>query len=318
MFPCQRFETFICPQVPYLGSSYFKCPKLEYCGCNKKLSTISAQRYVLTLFFLVSISPVNQTRTTRLFQAYNCVSLIVVMAFLIGSSNVYRNFDRAVTAGCFSGREFTLIRCTKKALFDSSITALTSATLVVTSVLENFICDVCTGVPDDEVPLFAHQQITAHLEALSGLVQRLPEVSVIVCPPMFRSTPTWFGSYLPDFHNFMNTELSRLGSDHIGICSPFVVVPSLLEPDGVHLTPGGGDRFLKHLDSQLTSMLVEPPEDIDMDQTSDGDRLTQILAVVNHSAARLDSISTLGATLTSLKAATSGTIYNHNCLCAVS
>jgi hypothetical protein len=126
---------------------------------------------------------------------------------------------------------------------------------------------------------------------------------------MYRSTPAWFGSYLPDFHAFLNSEVARIGSPLIGVMSPFMAVPSLLEPDGIHLSPAGGDRFLAHLGSELTTMLVEatevPDEAVPMESDaveSDAadDRLSQILNVVNRSATRLDALSTLGESVSSL------------------
>jgi hypothetical protein len=165
---------------------------------------------------------------------------------------VYRHFDRSVASGCFSG--FRLIRCTKKDVFDAHLVTISSAKTIVTSVLENFITEICSGVPDEEVQLFAHQQITAHVEALSALTSRLPEVSVTICPPMFRSTPSWYASYLPDFLGFLASEISRVGTGRLVLCPPFIVVPSLLESDGIHLIPQGGDRFLAHVDSHLKSL----------------------------------------------------------------
>jgi hypothetical protein len=230
-------------------------------------------------------------------------------SLLYGSSNVYRNFDRAVTSGLFSGRGFQLVRCTKKTTFDSHLATLSSATLVFTSVLENFISDGCSGVPDDEVLLFGRQQITAHVESLFALVSRLPGVNAIVCPPMFRSVPVWFASYLPDFHQFLQAEVTRVGSSRIGVCNPFVVVPSLLEADGVHLSPAGGDRFMSHINAELQTMLVEA-RDVPAANTlpmpdAPEDRLSQILNVVNSSASRLDSIEALGSTVSSLVKSTS-------------
>jgi len=115
------------------------------------------------MIFLPSISPIEQLKTSRVFRhIYNRIDF-VMSNLLIGSSNVYRNYDRAVESGCFSGRNFTVVRCTKKAVFDSTLTTLTSAGLVVTSVLENFIAEACTSIPDDRIPFFARQQITAHV-----------------------------------------------------------------------------------------------------------------------------------------------------------
>ena len=227
---------------------------------------------------------------------------------LFGSSNVYRNFERAVNSGCFSGRDFELVKCTQKAAFDSHLATLNTSGLIVSSVLENFITDVCKGVPDDEIQLFAHQQVTAHVDGLAGLISRLPGVSVVICPPMYRSSPAWYGSYLPDLLGFLAAEVSRVGSSQLGLCSPFIVVPSILESDGVHLTPAGGDRFLAHIDAELQAMLVNSLEETSpMDNipaTSDlstgSDQLSQILNAVNRNSTQLDSISAVGETVTRL------------------
>ncbi len=177
--------------------------------------------------------------------------------FLFGSSNVYRNFAKALETGLFAGRNLQLVRCTKKAVLDSHLATLTSAKLVVTSVLENFITEVCTGVPDGGVQLFAHQQIKAHVDTLHELVLRLPDVNVVICPLMYRTTPDWFGAYLPDFLGFLASEVSRTGTNRLSLCQPFVVLPSLLEPDGVHLMPAGGEKFLAYLDNQLEQLELE-------------------------------------------------------------
>jgi hypothetical protein len=226
-----------------------------------------------------------------------------------GSSNVYRNFERALSSGLFSSRNLQLVKCTKKAVFDSHLATLTAPDLVISSVLENFINDACTGVSDDAVCLFAHQQLTAHVESLHDFVTRSPRTNVVICSPMFRSVPAWFGPYLSDFHTFLNTEISRLGSSRIGVCPPFVVSPSLLEPDGIHLSPAGGDRFLAHVDAQLSSMLIEVPPTSDAAETVsvavDGDRLSQILDVVNRNSAQLSNISAVRNDVASLSRATS-------------
>ena len=223
--------------------------------------------------------------------------------FFYGSSNVYRSFTRAVSSGCFTGRDLQLDQCTKKAVLDAHLATLTSGNLIVTSVLENFITEVCCGIPDDEIQLFAHQQITAHVDTLLSLVNRLPAVNVIICPPIFRSDPSWFGSYLPDLQGFLAAEVARAGSSRMGVSAPFIVVPSILESDGVHLTPAGADRFLSHIDGQLQLMLVDA---VDLpDEAVGGDRLSQILDVVSRNTTQLDSISALGATVSTLRRTTS-------------
>jgi len=193
-------------------------------------------------------------------------------SYLFGSSNVYRSFSRAVEAGRFSGLDLQLIRCTKKTVFDSHIETLSSnSKLVVTSILANFIVDVCTGIPDDEVQLFAHQQVTAHVETLLGLVSRDPLVNVIIVPPLYRSTPAWFGPYLPDILGFLAAEVGRIGAGRISICAPVVVVPSIIEEDGIHLNPAGGDRFLAHIDASLQLLIArlnDPTDEMEVESVS--------------------------------------------------
>lgn len=150
---------------------------------------------------------------------------------------------------------------------------------------------------DDEVPLFAHQQLTAHVESLFAIVSRLPTVTVVICPPIYRSNPAWFGPYMADFHSFLHAEVARIGSNRIGVCPPFVVVPSMLETDGVHLNAAGADRFLKHVDDQLKTMLVEASIPV---AGSSNDQLSQILDVVSRNTTQLDSIGALGEAITTL------------------
>ncbi len=106
---------------------------------------------------------------------------------IYGSSNVYRHYSKAVF-----GLELELVRCTKKSLFDvhfTSIGVLPANSLIVTSVLSNFIVDACQGLDEPEVPLFANQQITAHIETLASLLRGSSNSHVYVVPPLRRTTP---------------------------------------------------------------------------------------------------------------------------------
>ena len=115
-----------------------------------------------------------------------------------GSSNVYRNYTRALGLGLFSGRDLELVNCTRKTVLDARLALINSPGLIVVSVLENFVVSVCSDVSEEEVQLFARQQVTAHVEELYNVTVRVPGVNVVISPPMFHSDPSWFGSYLPD------------------------------------------------------------------------------------------------------------------------
>ncbi len=108
---------------------------------------------------------------------------------LYGSSNVYRNFSRSSLSQDLG---LTLIECTRKTVFDAHTAALGSlgsGSLLVSSVLENFVCDVCRDLGPDEVSLFANQQISAHIEALASLLRNSPESRIAVSPLLHRTKP---------------------------------------------------------------------------------------------------------------------------------
>lgn len=217
-----------------------------------------------------------------------------------GSSNVYRNYSRALGLGLFAGRDLELVNCTKKTVLDARLVTVNAPCLIVVSVLENFVVSVCSDVSEEEVQLFARQQVTAHVEELHNVAVRVPGVNIVISPPMFRSDPAWFGSYLPDLQSFLAEEVARVGSGNLALCSPFVVVPSLLEDDGVHLTPQGGDRFMSHLDAQLNALLVEVPSVFPPAE----DRLDQILNAVNRNSSQLETFRTIGDTVIGLTRST--------------
>ena len=225
--------------------------------------------------------------------------------FLFGSSNVYRNYSRALSLGLFAGRDLQLVKCTKKIVLDAHLATLTSAGLIVLSVLENFITEVCADVTDEEVNLFARQQVTALVDKLYSVTQRIQGVNIVIMPPMFRSNPPWFGSYLPDLSSFLVSEVARVGTNQIAVCTPFVVVPSMLEADGVHLSAAGGERFLTHLDGELRTLLIEVeslPQQ--QGQQQPHDRLDQILDVVSRNSSQLESFRAINETVIDLSRST--------------
>jgi hypothetical protein len=108
---------------------------------------------------------------------------------IYGSSNVYRHYDRVKSS---FGLDLELVRCTKKTVFDShtsAISLLSSGSIIVTSVLANFIVDACRGLDATKVPLFADQQLTAHVETLASLLRGSVGAQVVIVPPLRRKVP---------------------------------------------------------------------------------------------------------------------------------
>jgi hypothetical protein len=106
-----------------------------------------------------------------------------------GSSNVYRFYPPLRDA---LGLNLDLVQCTKKTVFDShlsSLGTLPSGSVIVSSVLPNFIVDACLGLDDTKVSFFAGQQITAHVESLSRLLSNSDGSHVFLVPPILRIVP---------------------------------------------------------------------------------------------------------------------------------
>jgi hypothetical protein len=209
---------------------------------------------------------------------------------LYGSSNVYRHYKSGLEQGLFGTHPLQLVQCTKKTMFDAHVSSLTSLDLMVTSVLENFIVDACDGVPDTEVPHFANQQITAHIESIVAASLAFPLANFIVVPPFYRSAPGWFGPHLPGMLTHLTAEVTRVQSAHLACVTPFIVLPTMLDKDGVHLTVPAGDQFLRHLDAEISGLLtpVIPPEEVEAVADLTLERLS---AIVTHNSSRIGELS---------------------------
>jgi len=106
-----------------------------------------------------------------------------------GSSTVYRFYPSCREA---VGIDLDLIQCTRKTVFDSHLSTLGSlapGSVLITSVLSNFITEACQGLSDGGITLFANQQITAHVEALYNLLSGGEGSHVFVVPPLLRIVP---------------------------------------------------------------------------------------------------------------------------------
>ena len=113
-----------------------------------------------------------------------------------GSSNVYRHYRHyRISSRSGHGIDLSLVECTKKAVFDAHVITLgvlQPQSLIVLSVLENFISDACRGLDDSEVDLFANHQITAHVETITDLLRASPTSVAYVVPLLDRSVPGLF------------------------------------------------------------------------------------------------------------------------------
>ncbi len=133
---------------------------------------------------------------------------------------------------------------------------LSDVSVLVTSVLSNFICDACTG---DDLTNAAYKEITEHVEVLHQFSVANPSTRIVIAPPLPRSVPDWFQAYLPGFSSFLYHEVVRIGSAHVKFLSPFVAPLSYFEADGVHLNNDAGTAFITHLISGADHLFPAEP-----------------------------------------------------------
>lgn len=129
-------------------------------------------------------------------------------------------------------------------MFVSSLPTIPVPQILVTSVLSNFICDACTV---DDVLGPANREITEHVELLNTYSRSNPGVSIAVAPPLPRSVPDWFPTYLPVFSTFLFHEITRIGNPRLQYMAPFVAPPGYFESDGIHLNVAAGSSFVQYL-----------------------------------------------------------------------
>ncbi len=117
-------------------------------------------------------------------------------------------------------RTYEVIPCTRKALFTSSLSTLLPPKILVTSVLANFLCDVCKS--DTDALSSGNGEITEHIEALHNYSLKNPGVQIAIAPPLPRTVPAWYPSYLPVFSTFLFHEITRMGNSNLKYLAPFV------------------------------------------------------------------------------------------------
>ena len=145
------------------------------------------------------------------------------------------------------GRAYDVVSCTKLAVFDSSLALLSNVSILVTSVLSNFLCGACDAVDPDQLVEAANATLSAHVLSLVAYMGTHPQTRVAIVPPLPRLTPGWFNSYLPCFTSFLLGEVSRHQNPQLQVLAPFVALPHSFESDGVHLKPEAGENFIRYV-----------------------------------------------------------------------
>lgn len=154
---------------------------------------------------------------------------------------------------------YDVIQCTKRAVFDSTLPGLTNVSLLVTSVLSNFICDAGLQNPDQILDA-ANIELHDHVKQLHQYALSHPQVRIVVVPPLPRTVPEWFNPYLPCFTSYLIGEIGKLSCSQIRFLSPFVAPAQYFEADGIHLTTAAGFQFHQFIHDGVDQVFpVESP-----------------------------------------------------------
>ena len=228
------------------------------------------------------------------------------MAYLYGSSNVYRHYKHGVDSGLTTLASLELVECTRRTVLESHASGLSSPSLIVASVLANFICDVCTGNDVESFGLFGNQVITQHVEYLGDLVTKWPNLTVCIVPPLLRTRPNWFASLLPSYTSFLISEVERLNRTGMKLFCSFVVTAEMLISDKVHLTPSAGGEFMDFLEREVCAVKLSGtiPQSEDDVEVSDSTMIELVSSEEEEES--LDPNSTLDEKLSKIFAAVSG------------
>ena len=185
-----------------------------------------------------------------------------VRAFaLLGDSNINRHINKTSIRAHPSLKTAQVLPCGHLAIFSGTLEKVKKdVTVCVVACLTNFISS------SDGPTAIAHR-IDPVLQEVRGILldfcSNFPAMQILISPPMYRTSPTWYGEGLPEVLTLFSQVMSpeRPGNLHI--------LPSFATPEfdsgGVHLTPYSGLEYILHLfDSShdLLAMIEAPASEV--------------------------------------------------------
>ena len=179
---------------------------------------------------------------------------------IIGDSNVQRHMNHTNRRDRPLMLNSQVVQCGKLITFTAALKSIRAESNVcVLSCLTNFI----TSLPaqgSSSLSLVVEPVFESFLSKLGEACLARPDVSFLICPPMYRFSPIWYRDGL--------SEILRKFSEMMK-CRPATafMMPSFpspsFDPDGVHLTPYSGLEFVLHMYDNLASVLDSAELDLE-------------------------------------------------------
>ena len=178
---------------------------------------------------------------------------------LIGDSNVKNHMSKNNTRDrpLMSGAQ--LIHCGRLSLLSTSLGSIRAESNVcILSCVTNFLTSASGS--SSSASLRVEPVLGDFVSKISEVAGSRPDVSFLICPPMYRLTPIWYREGLPEvLQKFSDVMKSRPPNCHM---MPSFPTPAF-EADGVHLTAYSGFEFVLHLFDSMTDVIqkLELPQE---------------------------------------------------------
>ena len=144
-------------------------------------------------------------------------------------------------------RPYEVVKCTTRSALTSGLATRPDISLIVTSVLSNFLCDAGKKADPNGILEALNEEIISHVSAVSSYATTNVSSRIVIVPPLPRSTPDWFGPYLPGLTALLSTQVNQLASSQVRCLAPFIAPASYFDSDGVHLNPAAGVEFIRYI-----------------------------------------------------------------------
>ena len=166
---------------------------------------------------------------------------------VLGDSNVRRHLNKVNCRSNPLMKASQLIPCGHIEILSESLGEVRAeSNVVILSCITNFF----TSIPDGSstpAGLRVEPVLSQFQETVSKACKEKPDIAFMVCPPMYRTHPSWYRDGLSEILNLFS---SSLGRDQ-DLPPNLYLLPSFptpsFESDGVHLSAYSGLEFVLHL-----------------------------------------------------------------------
>ena len=171
---------------------------------------------------------------------------------LLGDSNVRRNLTSSVTADRPLMADAQIVPSGRLSSLSAALESTRQeSNACIISCISNYLSTSPTG---SSTPLARIDKVLADFfSKVRAFCVSRPDLYVFVCPPMYRTSPLWYRDHLPEVMIRFSSAGSLTRPDNLHLMPSFT--RSVLEPDGVHLTPFSGMEYILHLFKASEAMI---------------------------------------------------------------